>query len=100
MGEPFLRLAMINERLGSVMDCIPVWADGQTGPEVSDAQLVEQFAAERNEGAFAHLMKRHGNMVFGTCRRVAGNFQDAEDAFQVTFLLLARQASTIRRRQR
>jgi len=62
----------------------------------SDAQLLERFAARRDEGAFTALLERHGPMVFGVCRRVLRHEQDAEDAFQATFLVLARKAGSRR----
>src|SRR5262245_22948586 len=68
------------------------------GPaEATDGQLLERFAARREESAFAALLRRHGPMVLGVCRRLLRHEQDAEDAFQATFLLLARGASSIRR---
>jgi RNA polymerase sigma-70 factor (ECF subfamily) len=61
----------------------------------SDAELLRRFAADRGEEAFALLVKRHGPLVLSVCRRVLGIVQDAEDAFQATFLVLARKAGTI-----
>ena len=61
----------------------------------SDAELLERFVTERDESAFAALVARHGPMVFGVCRRLLPHVQDAEDAFQATFLILVRKAASI-----
>jgi RNA polymerase sigma factor (sigma-70 family) len=65
----------------------------------TDPFLLLQFIARRDEAAFAELVERHGAMVLDVCRRLLGHRQDAEDAFQATFLTLARAAPSIRRRE-
>src|SRR5262245_40626538 len=65
-------------------------------PAPADAPLLREFEATRSAGAFEELVRRHGPMVLATCRRVLCNPDDAEDAFQAVFLVLARKASTVR----
>ncbi len=63
---------------------------------MSDAQLVDRFVARRDESAFAVLVERHGPMVLSVCRGVLKDVNDAEDAFQATFLVLFRKAGGLR----
>jgi RNA polymerase sigma factor (sigma-70 family) len=65
----------------------------------TDVQLLESFVTERDEAAFEALLRRHGPMVLGVCRRVLRHAQDAEDAFQATFLVLARKAGSLHSRE-
>src|SRR5262249_20718661 len=64
---------------------------------LADAELLHRFVTKRDETAFAVLMNRHSRMVLGVCRRVVAQIQDAEDACQATFLILARKACSIRK---
>jgi RNA polymerase sigma factor (sigma-70 family) len=84
--------AKVTAALGHIRRLI----DPRGGAGPTDGQLLERFAAGRDEAAFEELVRRHGPLVLGLCRRVLAHPQDAEDAFQATFLVLARKAASIR----
>src|SRR6266699_4806436 len=65
--------------------------------DLTDGQVLECFLSAGEEAAFEAVMRRHGPMVLGVCRRVLHNSHDAEDAFQATFLVLVRKAASIAR---
>src|SRR6266478_8435840 len=89
---------MAIRQLGSVIQHLRKAAILQDGAGLTDGELLECFIARRDEVAFEALMRRHGPMVLGVCRRVLKNEADAEDAFQATFLVFVRKAASIRSR--
>src|SRR5215831_7731213 len=90
---------MQTRRMNRVIAHVRKIALAQDGATLTDAELLECFTAKQEEAAFEAILRRHGSMVFGVCRRVLRDTHDAEDAFQATFLVLARKASSIRSRE-
>ena len=78
-----------------VLQCIRTLALHQQDG-VTDGNLLDLYVRQKDEAAFEALVRRHGRMVLGVCRRILGNSHDAEDAFQATFLVLVRKAGSIR----
>jgi RNA polymerase sigma factor (sigma-70 family) len=90
---------MDTAQLGTLLRHIQTLAASRRHERRSDRQLLEDFTAGRDEAAFAALVARHGPLVLRVCRRMLAHEQDAEDAFQATFLVLARHTGSIRRRE-
>jgi RNA polymerase sigma factor (sigma-70 family) len=90
---------MADESLRMLVRRLRRATDPRGDAALSDAQLLERFITERDEAAFELLVWRHGTMVLNLCRRVLRQEQDTEDAFQATFLILARKARSIGKRQ-
>jgi RNA polymerase sigma factor (sigma-70 family) len=90
---------MATPQLALVLRHIHRLAAGRCSPQRTDRQLVDDFSTNGDETAFAALVARHGPMVLRVCRRVLHHEQDAEDAFQATFLVLARSSGSIRKRE-
>jgi RNA polymerase sigma factor (sigma-70 family) len=82
----------------TVLHYIRRFADSCAAGAMSDSQLLELFQLRQDEVAFAALLARHGPMILGVCRRLLHHPQDAEDAFQATFLVLLRGAGAIAKR--
>ena len=86
---------MANTQINRVLEHLRQAVLGREGGDLTDHELLDCFLAERAEMAFEALVRRHGPMVIGVCRRVLGHPQDAEDAFQATFLVLVRKAASV-----
>jgi RNA polymerase sigma factor (sigma-70 family) len=90
---------MASAHLTSVLWHIHQVAGSAPAEDLTDGHLVELFSSRGEAAAFEALVRRHGPMVLSVCRRVLRDGHDAEDAFQATFLLLARKAGAIRKRE-
>src|ERR1700736_4615132 len=91
-------MTMSGDSGSPLLRCLSGFWAGVPDPVDSDAQLLARFVAG-SEPAFGALVRRHGPMVLGVCRRVLGHLQDAEDAFQATFLVLAKKAASVVKRE-
>src|SRR6516225_8722741 len=91
---------MTGMQFGGVLRRIRELIDSRAASDRSDSDLLERFIQERDEIAFEAIVRRHGPLVLGVCRRILFDPQDVEDAFQATFLVLVRRATSIGRRER
>lgn len=85
---------MTQGQLKHVISYLVGLARGPVGGDLSDRELLRQFAVGQDQEAFAALVRRHGPLVLGVCRRLLRQEQDAEDVFQAVFGLLARKADS------
>jgi RNA polymerase sigma factor (sigma-70 family) len=83
--------------LSAVLRHLHGLAGADRAQDLTDGDLLEQFHSRREEAAFAVLVRRHGPMVWGVCRRLLHDAHLAEDAFQATFLVLLRRSRAIRK---
>jgi RNA polymerase sigma factor (sigma-70 family) len=86
---------MVTGRLRGVIRTLRKVSLSANSPPLTDGELLQLFISRRDESAFEALLRRHGPMVLATCRRLLVNAHDAEDAFQATFLILVRKATSI-----
>jgi RNA polymerase sigma factor (sigma-70 family) len=88
---------MTTTHAGLVLQHIRELVGANDADRLADHELLHRFTSAREPAAFEALLRRHGPLVLGVCRRVLANRQDAEDAFQATFLVLAQGAGSIRK---
>jgi RNA polymerase sigma factor (sigma-70 family) len=90
---------MHGDRLRRIADFFWRAAAPPNSETISDSELLTRFAESGDRDAFSALVGRHGPMVWGVCGRVLRHFHDREEAFSATFLILARRAVAVRRRE-
>src|SRR5262249_22519685 len=90
---------MANGQLRTVIHQLRRLVGGRSGCTLTDAQLLEEYIIPRDEAALEILVWRHGTMVLNLCQRVLHDTHEAEDAFQATFLVFARKAGSIGKRE-
>src|SRR5215212_6884879 len=89
-------MAMPRAPLGELLHYLKRLCPPADAGRSTDRELLHRFVTKQDEGAFTVLVKRHGPMVMGVCQRLLGDHHLAEDAFQATFIVLARRAATVR----
>src|SRR5437879_798987 len=88
---------MSTTAVGPLLQLIRHLAEDRQLDDLPDQELLRRFSSGHEERVFRVLLRRHGAMVLDVCRHVLGNPEDAEDAFQATFLVLAQKAGSIRK---
>src|SRR5262249_49253650 len=91
--------AMPTARVRTVLGHISQLVGTPPAGDLTDGLLLQRYTSDGEKAAFAALLQRHGRLVWGVCRHVLRHDQDAEDAFQATFLVLAHKASSIRKQE-
>ena len=86
---------MADGQLGTTLEYIRRIANAEALRQATDGELLVRFHRDREESAFAALVNRHGPMVFRICWNILRDRHDSEDAFQATFLVLARKANSL-----
>jgi RNA polymerase sigma factor (sigma-70 family) len=99
-GSPWSRPAMFPSSTADTRVALRNVLDLGTLSGLTEGQLLERYLKSRDERAFEIIVTRHARMVLGVCRRMLIDSNDVDDAFQATFLILVRKASTIRSRDR
>ena len=95
--NPVWGAVVVNGRINVVVRHVRRVVSEQLFCHSTDSELLSRYAGQRDEEAFEVLLRRHGPLVLGVCRRILGDVHAADDAFQATFLILARKASAIRK---
>src|SRR5262245_45816197 len=90
---------MATRQANPVLKHIRELTGGGALARLADRELLERFTARRDQDAFEALVRRHGPMVLRVCRSVLRDDHAADDAFQATFLVLARKAASVRRQE-
>src|SRR5262245_10235078 len=89
---------MANRQFGGVLPFLRGLLGSRGASDLTDGELLARFVEHHDEAAFEMLLRRHGPMVLGVCRRLLYDPQEIEDAFQATFLVLIRRAGSLGRR--